>query len=71
MKRKLLQCFNNCFLFSTQNHNYSIRIAQDYNPAHNLQIRKTMTQRSIRSQGVKTWNNLLPLIKNNIDLSSS
>jgi len=40
-----------------------------YNLAQNLQIRKTMTQRSIRLQGVKIWNNLPPIIKNNINLS--
>jgi len=55
-------------IFPTQIHNYSTRFTQDYNLTQNLQIRKAITQRSIRSQGVQIWNNLPPIIQNNIDI---
>jgi len=48
-------------VFPTQILNYSTRFAQDYNLVNNLQIRKAMTLRSIRSQVVKIRNNLMPI----------
>ena len=69
-KKKILpKCFDKYYLPASQIHDYSTRFALDHNWAAAPLFHKNITQRSIKFEGYKIWNNLPDEIKNKFYLS--